>query len=370
MTFASTIEKKTKNKYKDYIIKPDDYYNHPTFYVKNLADYIKLISIISSVEYSPIYGERVIYRGTSDSSYRLEPGLDRIKDLVEDSEHALINEFLIRRPDAFTGLTEFGVLAKMQHYGLPTRLLDFTMNPLVALFFACESKFSKNGRVVCHSTFLNNDSIPIVNTVCDRIFNKDFDEAYSVDKYICDEDLSLKTYLAYSYMYDETMVIRPKYWNQRIANQAGLFMFFFNNLVDRYRSVLIHSKKLGVEKAIEEYSYGSVNLKDIKKILATESIDKYAHLDDEYLSDDYLNVMKENYSIGEFWRIAENRFLMRCSIMKFNKKKLQNSFCSIIIDANSKKKLLKELSTVGISADFIYPELEYSSKEIRNMFDV
>ena len=370
MTFASTIAKKTKNKYKDYIIKSDDYYNHPTFYVKNLADYIKLISVISSIEYSPIYGERIIYRGMSDNSYRLEPGLARINDLEEDSEHAYINEFLIRRPDEFSGLNEFGMLAKMQHYGLPTRLLDFTTNPLVALYFACESKFAINGRVVCHSTFLQNDSIPIINTICDRIFNKGFDEAYSVDKYICDDRLSLKTYLAYSYMYDETLVVRPKYWNKRIANQAGLFMFFFNNLVDRYRSVLIHSKEMGVEKAIEEYRCGPVVVKDIENILANESIDFYTQERNKYLSDDYLEVMKERYSADEFWHAVENRFMMRCSINGISKKKLQSRFCSILIDAKSKKKILKELSTVGISADFIYPELEYSSKEIKNMFDV
>jgi len=53
-------------------------------------------------------------------------------------EENLINEFMRRRPDEFSendGV--FNIVAKMQHYGLHTRLLDVTGNPAVALYFVC-----------------------------------------------------------------------------------------------------------------------------------------------------------------------------------------------------------------------------------------
>ena len=47
------------------------------------------------------------------------------------------------------------LLSQLQHYGHPTNLIDFTTDYLIALFFACASEYTDDGRVILLSTETN-----------------------------------------------------------------------------------------------------------------------------------------------------------------------------------------------------------------------
>ena len=78
------------------------------------------------------------YRGHYDSNYKLLPSVFR-KYSHKINEDVFYNEIKINCASDFDKMNPLEQLVKMQHYDCPTRLLDVTSNPLVALFFACKN---------------------------------------------------------------------------------------------------------------------------------------------------------------------------------------------------------------------------------------
>ncbi len=94
------------------------------------------------------YGEKIIYRGQPDYAWQLEPSIAREysfysdkKKLKKESEINLLDRFhRIAAAYLDKDLNPWDLLFYARHHGLPVRILDWTSNPLVALYFSAEYK--------------------------------------------------------------------------------------------------------------------------------------------------------------------------------------------------------------------------------------
>lgn len=83
-----------------------------------------------------------VFRGLGDLGFQLVPTIGRIPRYSLSRERAVLASFRRRVPQFVSdvGLNDWEHLALAQHHGVPTRLLDWTTNPLVAAYFAASAQ--------------------------------------------------------------------------------------------------------------------------------------------------------------------------------------------------------------------------------------
>jgi FRG domain len=91
----------------------------------------------SWVEALGLFRSRFVFRGERSTSIRLRTSLQRLGRFAAATEPHLLRNFRkFAPPDAALGESTWNWLALAQHHGLPTRLLDWTFSPYVAVHFA------------------------------------------------------------------------------------------------------------------------------------------------------------------------------------------------------------------------------------------
>lgn len=80
------------------------------------------------------------YRGVGHTVYPEIPGVLRGNNRFHEDKYYRKAKTI--HPDELTGLCYLDRLAKIQHYGWPTRLLDVSSNPLAALYMACNTVYN------------------------------------------------------------------------------------------------------------------------------------------------------------------------------------------------------------------------------------
>jgi len=257
------------------------------------------------------------FRGQANSSWVLEPKLYR--ENLFQKEGVLISELMRVSPNEFKDGDYFDKLVKMQHYGLPTRLLDTTLNPLVALFFACYDSTQRNfdGNVYCfpqQPVFMQDNSfislvlkyifeysefpLDITNFKENVLSDKDLHSAHTM-KIQTDKDiLHILNNIGH-------MAVVPKLNNPRILMQDGAFFLF------------------------------GMNIKN------------------ERVSNNPGTLGKKYYEFEE---------------IKFTNEtdKFGRGFKILNIPAKYKAKILDELSSIGVSSNRLFPELEHQTAFVTN----
>lgn len=101
-----------------------------------------------------LHGTSVAYRGQGNAAYPLATSLRRRlthkpKEERRRLEQAIVASFATAIGDQIdlSSMSTGDVISLMQHHRAPTRFLDFSLSPLVALYFASESLSAEDGRI-------------------------------------------------------------------------------------------------------------------------------------------------------------------------------------------------------------------------------
>jgi hypothetical protein len=173
--------------------------------VATIGDYLAVIRQYES-DYRPRNAlHDVVFRGQM-GDFPLMPKLCRLKakEGILEAEQKMLQEFKRSNPlliQPYATMNDWDYLTLGQHFGLPTRLLDWSNNALTALWFAVSSN------VECSQEQGNYSSVVWMLGAEENDFVTDINGVHPFEV-------------------PETKIFRPRLIKQRINNQSGVFSIY------------------------------------------------------------------------------------------------------------------------------------------------
>ncbi|MBZ3934931.1 FRG domain-containing protein [Methanimicrococcus blatticola] len=229
------------------------------FEVNNLKEYLDAVSKFQEKKNWQGSNVEFFFRGQANSKWAIAPSIFREDNL--SIEYRMIREAIQRTPSlSKTDFMDLDNLTVLQHYGLSTRILDLTLNPLIALYFACQpsesiekidsnrilnappeddsiyyAKVKKDNGVVYgawdRGVYYNAPEVNFVVNLCElgldelvpekilKIFDKHF--GYFKESGM---EVNERYYQMFSFLQNSKFIL-SSYNNERLVSQSGAFLF-------------------------------------------------------------------------------------------------------------------------------------------------
>ncbi|MGJ0485303.1 MAG: FRG domain-containing protein [Methylomicrobium sp.] len=283
------------------------------------------------------------FRGQPDYAHRLIPSVFRnifnndnpsYNQIEMYDEAGMYAEFVRRYPEhSHNHKNVFEWLTLMQHYHLPTRLLDWTTNLLVALFFCCNGEKDKDGAIFAF------------NPMADYSLPNGFGKFLEIQVTSYDHNI----------FYEQLVMLAE--------NEFG-------------ENTKINGVKINDIKNDIGHKYSAIN----NPTRCFESFESWRTC--HGISDYYDNI-KEFYHVYTFrpphlnQRIRQQhgcftfhggKFFEGRKFIMYEPMELQYSLVKIKVKREDKPKLLDELAMLGIYEATLFPEMEYQSKQIKDLY--